>query len=197
MVTTVAAIGLSPSGFASAKPCHRPFGRHRYVSSACGMARATRRRRERFQGLGPQWIALLTRREQNVNIIIIPDALGPQWNETSPAGLALKARNGSMIAALATLAFLATLWMLVVIGAAVLETSGGKIVAALKGQILRRPLATQPVRVRHQRVQPQRAVARSALACAPLLDPGIARDAERQHRQIEHRNRRARSATAR
>lgn len=39
-----------------------------------------------------------------------------------------------MIAALATLAFLATLWLLVVVGAAVLEESGAKIAAALKGQ---------------------------------------------------------------
>ena len=39
-----------------------------------------------------------------------------------------------MIAALGTLAFLATLWLLVVVGAAVLEESGAKIVAALRGQ---------------------------------------------------------------
>jgi hypothetical protein len=39
-----------------------------------------------------------------------------------------------MIAALGTLAFLATLWLLVVVGAAVLEESGAKIVAAFKGR---------------------------------------------------------------
>ena len=39
-----------------------------------------------------------------------------------------------MIAALGTLAFLATLWLLVVVGAAVLEESGAKIAAALKGK---------------------------------------------------------------
>ena len=39
-----------------------------------------------------------------------------------------------MIAAMGTLAFLATLWLLVVVGAAVLEESGAKIAAALKGQ---------------------------------------------------------------
>ena len=39
-----------------------------------------------------------------------------------------------MIAAMATLAFLATLWLLVVVGAAILEESGAKIAAALKGQ---------------------------------------------------------------
>ena len=38
-----------------------------------------------------------------------------------------------MIAALGTLPFLATLWLLVVLGAAVLEESGAKIAAALKG----------------------------------------------------------------
>ena len=44
-----------------------------------------------------------------------------------------------MIAALGTLAFLATLWLLVVVGAAVLEESGAKIAAALKGAPARQP----------------------------------------------------------
>ncbi len=39
-----------------------------------------------------------------------------------------------MIAAFGTLAFLATLWLLVVVGAAVLEESGAKIAAALRGR---------------------------------------------------------------
>ena len=39
-----------------------------------------------------------------------------------------------MTAAFATLAFLSTLWLLVVVGAAILEASGAKIAAALKGQ---------------------------------------------------------------
>ena len=38
-----------------------------------------------------------------------------------------------MIAALGSLPFLATLWLLVVLGAKVLEESGAKIAAALKG----------------------------------------------------------------
>jgi hypothetical protein len=38
-----------------------------------------------------------------------------------------------MTAALGTLPFLATLWLLVVLGARVLEESGAKIAAALKG----------------------------------------------------------------
>ena len=38
-----------------------------------------------------------------------------------------------MTAALGTLPFLATLWLLVVLGAAALEESGAKIAAALKG----------------------------------------------------------------
>lgn len=52
-----------------------------------------------------------------------------------------------MIAALGALAFLATSWLLVVVGAAILEESGGKIAAALKGEA---PAAirTVPVRVR-------------------------------------------------
>jgi len=40
-----------------------------------------------------------------------------------------------MIAALGTLPFLATLWLLVVVGAKVLEESGAKIAAALKGSL--------------------------------------------------------------
>jgi hypothetical protein len=40
-----------------------------------------------------------------------------------------------MSAALGTLPFLATLWLLVVLGARVLEESGAKIAAALKGNV--------------------------------------------------------------
>jgi hypothetical protein len=39
-----------------------------------------------------------------------------------------------MTAVLGTLPFLATLWLLVVLGAALLEESGAKIAAALKGE---------------------------------------------------------------
>ena len=54
-----------------------------------------------------------------------------------------------MIAALATLAFLATLWLLIVMGAAVLEESGARIAAALKGQSTYGPaLHFGPARVR-------------------------------------------------
>lgn len=54
-----------------------------------------------------------------------------------------------MIAALGTLAFLATLWALAVVGAAILEESGAKIAAALKGQSARRAaLRVAPVRMR-------------------------------------------------
>jgi hypothetical protein len=53
-----------------------------------------------------------------------------------------------MIAALGTLVFLATLWLLVVVGAAVLEESGAKIAAALKGKQNRPSIAFAPVRVR-------------------------------------------------
>ena len=64
-----------------------------------------------------------------------------------------------MIAALATLAFLATLWLLVVVGAAILEESGAKIAAALKGQSARdsrQPLYA-PFRIRPRVRQPMRA----------------------------------------
>jgi hypothetical protein len=52
-----------------------------------------------------------------------------------------------MIAAFGTLAFLATLWLLVVLGAAVLEESGAKIAAALKGES-RASVRLVPLRVR-------------------------------------------------
>jgi hypothetical protein len=52
-----------------------------------------------------------------------------------------------MNAALGTLVFLSTLWLLVVAGAAVLEESGAKIAAALKGRPAYRQV-TIPIRVR-------------------------------------------------
>ena len=52
-----------------------------------------------------------------------------------------------MTAALGTLPFLATLWLLVVLGATVLEESGAKIAAALKGKPACRQIAF-PVRLR-------------------------------------------------
>jgi hypothetical protein len=64
-----------------------------------------------------------------------------------------------MIAALATLAFLATLWLLVVAGAAILEESGPKIAAALKGQsaIDEPKQVARRLRVRSSFRQPMRA----------------------------------------
>ena len=67
-----------------------------------------------------------------------------------------------MTAALGTLVFLVTLWMLVVVGAAVLEESGAKIAAALKGKS-REPqlvLAHSRIRPRSRVQQPMRAPAR-------------------------------------
>jgi hypothetical protein len=63
-----------------------------------------------------------------------------------------------MIAALGTLPFLATLWLLVVLGAAILEESGAKIAAALKGAPPH-PKAVAPIRmrIRTRGAQPMRA----------------------------------------
>ena len=63
-----------------------------------------------------------------------------------------------MLAPLATLAFLATIWLVAVVLIEMLGASGGKIALALKG---RSPLATaphiRPVAVRvSQRARPQR-----------------------------------------
>jgi hypothetical protein len=66
-----------------------------------------------------------------------------------------------MIAPLGTLAFLATLWLLVVVGASILEESGGKIAAALKGRPVDLPsIAPLRVRTRSRLQQPIRARAR-------------------------------------
>ena len=61
-----------------------------------------------------------------------------------------------MIAALATVVFLATLWMLVVLGAAMLETKGARILAALRRECAEPVLRTRPVRLRPHRVEPLR-----------------------------------------
>ena len=64
-----------------------------------------------------------------------------------------------MIAAIGTLVFLGTLWVLVVVGAAVLGESGAKIAAALKGKPVQHTFRVAPVRLRTRpRVQqPMRA----------------------------------------
>ena len=65
-----------------------------------------------------------------------------------------------MIAPLATLAFLTTLWLLTVVSAAVLEQSGSKIAAALKGERARPSVSLTPIRVRARpRSRPMRAAA--------------------------------------
>ena len=76
-----------------------------------------------------------------------------------------------MTAALGTLVFLVTLWLLVVMGATILEESGAKIAAALMGRSAPvRSVNTVPVRIRARpRLQPyarKRAVARRRLSLA-------------------------------
>jgi hypothetical protein len=53
-----------------------------------------------------------------------------------------------MTAALGTLPFLATFWLLIVLGARILEESGGKIAAALKGKTPRQSVPPAAMRVR-------------------------------------------------
>jgi hypothetical protein len=66
-----------------------------------------------------------------------------------------------MMAALGTLVFLTTLWLLVVVGASVLEESGAKIAAALKGQPAPvRMTATLRIRTRSRLAKPMRATPR-------------------------------------
>ena len=65
-----------------------------------------------------------------------------------------------MIAPLGTLAFLATLWLVVILGASVLEASGAKIVAALKGKSQHRTsFAPFRMRARFRFQRPMRAAA--------------------------------------
>ncbi|MEO7277494.1 MAG: hypothetical protein ABIW33_05675 [Sphingomicrobium sp.] len=65
-----------------------------------------------------------------------------------------------MTAALGTLTFLATLWLIVVVGAAVLEESGARIVAALWGeQPDRTARIALRIRTRARIIQPMRAQA--------------------------------------
>jgi hypothetical protein len=60
-----------------------------------------------------------------------------------------------MTAALGTLPFLATLWLLVVLGAAALEESGAKIAAALKGHSASLSGNVPPARTRSRAWQRQ------------------------------------------
>ena len=63
-----------------------------------------------------------------------------------------------MTAVLGTLPFLATLWLLVVLGARVLEESGAKIAAALKGEPRHPSVASgRTTRIRMQASPPRRA----------------------------------------
>lgn len=72
-----------------------------------------------------------------------------------------------MLAPFATLAFLATLWLLVVVGAAVLEESGAKVAAALKGKPVRHSSPALPavrMRLRMRLQKPMRAEPRWSAA---------------------------------
>jgi hypothetical protein len=62
-----------------------------------------------------------------------------------------------MTAVLGTLPFIATLWLLAVLGAAFLEESGAKIAAALRGEAAARGVAERPLRHR-PRAQANRAM---------------------------------------
>jgi len=64
--------------------------------------------------------------------------------------------TAALLAPLGTLPFLATLWLLAVLGARILEESGAKIVAALKG-VPPRPVSEIGVRCR-TRSQARRAM---------------------------------------
>ena len=66
-----------------------------------------------------------------------------------------------MLAILSTLAFLATLWLVTIVALRMIEESGGKVVAALKGQ------SALPVTVQQAQV-PARARYRSSMQARPV-----------------------------
>jgi hypothetical protein len=68
--------------------------------------------------------------------------------ENKQGTLSLSKEAIVMTAALGALPFLATLWLLVVLGAIVLEESGAKIAAALKGKPVAQPSVPPAMRVR-------------------------------------------------
>jgi hypothetical protein len=65
-----------------------------------------------------------------------------------------------MIAAFGTLAFLATLWLLVLIGARLLEESGARIAVALKGKAAQHMIVPVRGRTRARLQRPMRATPR-------------------------------------
>jgi hypothetical protein len=89
-----------------------------------------------------------------------PSGLKQSGTNAVRIGSALPRRTDAMLAAFGTLAFLATLWLLTVVGAAVLEESGARIAAALKGTTPSTPaVAAVRVRTRTRIARPMRAAA--------------------------------------
>src|SRR5690349_10908690 len=121
MVTTLVAIGYSPSGSASAEPCNRPIGRHRYVSSTCGMAAPLAEASPAFKGLALKFDvggnSFLTS-ENKAGTLFRPRSFGAVGNGTKRVRYGCAAKPGTMpmLAPFATLAFLATLWLIAAIG---------------------------------------------------------------------------------
>jgi hypothetical protein len=71
-----------------------------------------------------------------------------------------------MIAAFATLSFLVVIWLVAVVGAAILKESGAKIAAALKGGPAAPPIACSAARIRMRARPPHPARLRTRLRAA-------------------------------
>jgi hypothetical protein len=99
-----------------------------------------------FKRLGSVGWWDLTRENKEGTLCPSPGAIrpAPEQIKSTPVQRSQEGSN-AMIAPLGTLAFLATLWLLVVLGASVLEESGAKIAAALKVKPAHQP---RPVRLR-------------------------------------------------
>ena len=118
-------------------------------ASACGMAAPLAQGASAFKGLAAPATPRLTWENKAGTLLLLNQMRMGLRNKAGPDGFSDQRRTDAMIAAFATLVFLATLWLLVVVGAAVLEESGARIAAALKGQSRTgRRIAVAPARTR-------------------------------------------------
>jgi hypothetical protein len=130
-------------------------------ASACGMPRALAEQASGFNLLAKSESGLLTRANKKGTDTRPTPRLVRFGTKGVRAGSAPNQGTKTMLAPLATLVFLATLWLIVRLVAETLEASGGRIIAALLGRNDRSQPALPPIRVRlsaPRPVQPLRSV---------------------------------------
>ena len=169
--------------------------RHRYVCSACGMAAPLAEATAAFKTLGRNARGLTRKNKRGTKSPSNEVRHSIGGTKRSPTVFGAQQGISAMLAALATAAFLATLWMLGVIAFQTFAESCGKIVAALKGDSIACLPGTAAARFGRARQRSGLAHSRRCAPSrngAPLPDPGVARDAEREQRQIDQRDRQQR-----